>query len=140
MNSPLQNFSSIESPPAPVVEPPSASITWSWRTVLLTLALFLLAGLAEIGGGYLVWGWVRAMKPWWWALLGSAVLVSYGFIPTLQPSEATFARVYAVYGGVFIVLSYGWGWAVDGQRPDVGDCVGASIALVGVLLAWFWPR
>ena len=137
MDSPPQNFSSIESPP---VEPPSASITWSWRTVLLTLALFLLAGLAEIGGGYLVWGWVRAMKPWWWALLGSAVLISYGFIPSLQPSEATFARVYAVYGGVFIVLSYGWGWAMDGQRPDVGDCVGASIALVGVLLAWFWPR
>jgi hypothetical protein len=47
---------------------------------------------------------------------------------------------YAVYGGVFIALSYAWGWAVDGDRPDTGDWVGASIAVAGVALAWFWPR
>lgn len=32
-----------------------------------------------------------------------------------------FPQVYAVYGGFFILLSYLWGWAVDGVRPDVGD-------------------
>jgi drug/metabolite transporter superfamily protein YnfA len=48
--------------------------------------------------------------------------------------------VYAVYGGVFIVLSYAWGWALDGDRPDMGDWVGAAIAVAGVLVAWFWPR
>ena len=64
----------------------------------------------------------------------------YGLVPTLQPKEATFARVYAVYGGVFIVLSYAWGWAVDGDRPDRGDIIGGSIALAGVALAWFWRR
>jgi drug/metabolite transporter superfamily protein YnfA len=68
------------------------------------------------------------------------VLVLYGVIPTLQPSAATFARVYAVYGGVFIVMSYGWGWAVDKTRPDTGDFVGGAIALAGVAIAWFWPR
>ena len=131
----------IESPPVPIdTTPQSNGITWTAKTICLTLSLFLFAGLAEIGGGYLVWGYVRSHKPWWWALLGSLVLVCYGFIPTIQPSEANFARVYAVYGGVFIVLSYGWGWAVDGMRPDTGDFVGGSIALTGVLLAWFWPR
>jgi small multidrug resistance family-3 protein len=25
--------------------------------------LFVLAGLCEIGGGYLVWGWMREHKP-----------------------------------------------------------------------------
>jgi drug/metabolite transporter superfamily protein YnfA len=68
------------------------------------------------------------------------VLCAYGLIPTLQPAEASFSRVYAVYGGVFIVLSYLWGWAIDKVRPDVGDCVGAAISLVGVMLCWFWPR
>ncbi len=33
----------------------------------------------------------------------------YGFIPTLQPTS-NFGRLYAVYGGFFIVLSYAWGW------------------------------
>lgn len=68
------------------------------------------------------------------------MLCAYGFIPTLQPEQATFARVYAVYGGVFIVMSYGWGWALDSQRPDLGDWVGSAIALAGVMLCWFWPR
>jgi drug/metabolite transporter superfamily protein YnfA len=48
-------------------------------------------------------------------------------------------QLYAVYGGFFILLSYLWGWAVDGDRPDVGDWVGTAIAMVGVCLAFFWP-
>ena len=47
-------------------------------------------------------------KPWWWGLCGSVVLVVYGFIPCLQPMS-DFGRVYAVYGGFFIALSYLWG-------------------------------
>lgn len=68
------------------------------------------------------------------------MLCCYGLVPTLQPAEAGFARVYAVYGGVFVIMSYAWGAVVDGDRPDVGDWVGASIAVAGVLTAWFWPR
>ena len=59
-------------------------------------------------------------------------------IPTLQP--ASFGRVYAVYGGFFIVLSLLWGWNVDGVRPDRFDAVGAAIALAGVLVMMYWPR
>lgn len=46
--------------------------------------------------------------------------MGYGFIPTAQPPP-TFGRLYAVYGGFFIFLSYLWGWLVDGERPDRGD-------------------
>lgn len=31
--------------------------------MLITILLFLAAGLAEIGGGYLVWLWLREAKP-----------------------------------------------------------------------------
>jgi len=78
-------------------------------------------------------------KPWWFALLGSLILVLYGFIPCFQPTS-NFGRVYAVYGGVFIVLSYLFGWALDGIRPDVGDITGGGIAIIGVCIAYFWPR
>jgi small multidrug resistance family-3 protein len=49
-------------------------------------------------------------KPWWWAVCGSAVLMGYGFVPCAQPMS-DFGRIYAVYGGFFIVLSYLWGKA-----------------------------
>uniref|UniRef100_A0A383VXQ0 Uncharacterized protein n=1 Tax=Tetradesmus obliquus TaxID=3088 RepID=A0A383VXQ0_TETOB len=64
----------------------------------MTCALFVFAGLAEIGGGWLVWQTVRNKKPWYYLVGGFAGLMAYGLIPTLQPEGATFSRVYAVYG------------------------------------------
>jgi small multidrug resistance family-3 protein len=40
--------------------------------------LFVAAGFAEIGGGYLVWRWLREGDSWWVDLIGAAVLVGYG--------------------------------------------------------------
>lgn len=115
---------------------------WSAKSIVFSILLFVAAGFAEIGGGWLVWQTVRKGKPVFWAVFGSAILVLYGFIPTFQPSEIvnSFGRVYAVYGGFFIVLAALWGWALDGDRPDLGDIVGGLIALAGVLLMLFWPR
>jgi small multidrug resistance family-3 protein len=99
---------------------------------------FVLAGLCEIGGGYLVWLWLREGKSWWYAFFGAIILVIYGVIPTLQPAH--FGRVYAAYGGVFIVLSILWGWQVDRIQPDKFDMLGGLIALVGVGIIMYWPR
>jgi small multidrug resistance family-3 protein len=106
--------------------------------ILRSVALFVAAGLCEIGGGWLVWKWLRDGRPSWWGLSGGLVLILYGIIPTFQPSH--FGRVYAAYGGFFIVLSLLWGWHFDGNRPDWPDVLGATIALVGVSLMMFWPR
>jgi small multidrug resistance family-3 protein len=78
---------------------------------MLSILYFLVAGLCEIGGGYLVWLWLREGKSLWYGVLGAIILILYGALPTLQP--ANFGRVYATYGGVFIVLSLLWGWQVD---------------------------
>ena len=68
--------------------------------------------------------------------MGGAVLILYGVIPTFQ-EEAAFGRVYAAYGGVFIVLALLWGYFVDGWQPDKFDLLGAAIALVGVgIIIW----
>ncbi len=103
-----------------------------------SIIYFLIAGLFEIGGGYLIWLWIREGKPFSYAITGAAVLIAYGVIPTLQP--ANFGRVYAAYGGVFIVLSIIWGWSVDGIKPDRFDIIGGFIALVGVVVIMYWPR
>jgi len=106
--------------------------------MLRSLLLFVLAGLCEIGGGWLVWQWLRGGQSAAWGGAGALVLTVYGIIPTLQP--ATFSRTYAAYGGVFIALSFLWGWAVDSIVPDRFDLIGASIALVGVGVVMYWPR
>lgn len=96
--------------------------------------LFLLAGILEIGGGYLVWLWLREHRPLIVGVVGFAVLATYGIIPVFQPPEHPFGRVYAAYGAVFIILSVIWGWAIDGQRPDVRDILGMLVCLGGATL------
>lgn len=105
---------------------------------LKSVFYFIIAGLFEIGGGYLIWLWLRENKSFSYAVLGAGILVLYGVIPTLQP--ANFGRVYAAYGGVFIAMSLGWGWLVDKIAPDKFDLIGAAIAAVGVMIIMYWPR
>lgn len=107
-------------------------------TKVLSILIFVLAGLCEIGGGYLIWLWLREEKGAWLALGGAILLTAYGFVATLQP--ANFGRAYAAYGGIFIILSILWGWKIDNVAPDRLDWVGAVIILIGVLVMMYAPR
>ena len=108
------------------------------RALVQSAALFALAGLAEIGGGYLVWLWWRDGRAWPVGLAGGLALMLYGIVPTYQPAH--FGRVYAAYGGVFVVLSILWGWAIDRVAPDRWDVAGAAICLLGVAVIMYAPR
>jgi small multidrug resistance family-3 protein len=99
--------------------------------------LLIIGGLCEIGGGYLVWGWIREHKPLAWALLGAAILAAYGVVAALQPISE-FGRVYAAYGVSFIALA--WGIIVDGFRSDRWDLLGALICVVSVVVMVAPPR
>jgi len=103
-----------------------------------SIGLFVLAGLCEIGGGYLVWQWLREGRSLSFGLLGGVILMIYGVIPTFQ--NAHFGRVYAAYGGIFILLSLLWGWAIDGTSPDRFDVMGAFLCLAGVAVIMYVPR
>lgn len=71
---------------------------WTPQKIVYSIVLFIVSGIAEIGGGWLVFQAVRSGKPFWWGIVGSVILIIYGFIPTLQPIS-NFGRVFAVYGG-----------------------------------------
>jgi small multidrug resistance family-3 protein len=104
-----------------------------------SVALFLLAALAEIGGAWLVWQGVREERGLLWVGAGVVALGAYGFVATLQ-LDAHFGRILAAYGGVFVAGSLAWGMVVDGFRPDRFDYLGAAVCLAGVGLIMYGPR
>jgi small multidrug resistance family-3 protein len=110
----------------------------SWNKIAVSLIFFLIAGLCEIGGGYLVWLWLRDGMSWMLGVLGGFVLFAYGIVPTFQPSH--FHRIYAAYGGIFIVMALLWGWGFQGIKPDTFDIIGASISVAGVMIIYYMPR
>jgi small multidrug resistance family-3 protein len=116
-----------------------ASATFELVTVARSIALFLVAAVAEIGGAWLIWQGVREHRGLAWIGAGVIALGLYGFVATLQP-DANFGRILAAYGGVFVAGSLAWGMALDGFRPDRYDVTGALICLVGVAVIMYAPR
>ena len=106
---------------------------------LRSIALFVLAAIAEIGGAWLVWQGVREHRGVAFVGAGIVALGTYGFVATLQPN-AEFGRILAAYGGVFVAGSLAWGRIVDDYRPDRFDLTGAFICLVGVAVIMYAPR
>ena len=104
-----------------------------------SIALFVVAALAEIGGAWLVWQGVREHRGVAFVGGGIVALAAYGFIATLQP-DANFGRILAAYGGIFVAGSLAWGALVDGFRPDRFDLIGSTICLVGVGIIMYAPR
>lgn len=106
--------------------------------VIISLSLFFFAALLEIGGGYLVWLWLKENRRLGLGIIGGVILFIYGVIPTLQPEH--FGRVYATYGGIFIVSSIIWGFIVDKKKPDRYEIIGAFVALLGAAIIMYAPR
>lgn len=104
-----------------------------------SVALFVVAAFAEIGGAWLVWQGVRENRGLLWVGAGVIALGLYGFVATL-PADANFGRILAAYGGVFVAGSLAWGMAVDGFRPDRYDVIGAAVCLAGVAVIMHAPR
>ncbi|PAF51454.1 hypothetical protein BKH43_02090 [Helicobacter sp. 13S00401-1] len=100
--------------------------------MIKSILYFLLACIFEVGGGYLVWIWLKNDRPLWIGILGMVMLAVYGVVATLQTS--TFGRVFAGYGGIFIVFSIVWAMVFDKFKPDRFDIVGAVLILLGVFI------
>ena len=106
--------------------------------VLTSIVLFFVAAVAEIGGGYMVWKWLRERKGMLFGIIGGIVLFIYGVIPTFQPAQ--FGSVYAAYGGIFIISSILWGMFIDRKKPDRYEVIGSVIAVMGAVIIFYSPR
>jgi small multidrug resistance family-3 protein len=106
--------------------------------VLTSIVLFFVAALAEIGGGYMIWKWLRERRGILFGIIGGLILFIYGVIPTFQP--ANFGRVYAAYGGIFIISSILWGMFIDRKKPDQYEVIGSVVAVMGAVIIFYSPR
>ena len=104
-----------------------------------TVALYVVAALAEIVGCFAFWYWLRAGGHAAWLLPGIASLILFAWL--LARSDVAFAgRAYAAYGGIYIVSSLLWLWLVEGQLPDYWDLAGAALCLCGASVILLAPR
>lgn len=104
-----------------------------------SFAFYIAAAVAEISGCFAFWAWLRMGKSALWAIPGVVLLIL--FAASLTRIDTDYAgRAYAAYGGVYILASLGWLWAVEGSRPDRWDGLGAVIILVGAAVILLGPR
>ena len=105
----------------------------------MTYVIYTLAAIAEIGGCFAFWAWLRMDKPVWWLAPGVLSLMLFAWLLTLVPSDAA-GRTYAAYGGIYVAASIAWLWLAEGQRPDRWDITGAIICLAGTAIILFPAR
>lgn len=106
---------------------------------MTSLLFYLLAAFAEIAGCFSFWAWVRLGKSPLWIALGTVSLLFFAWILTKVDINIA-GRAYAIYGGIYIICSLVWLWAVEDTPPDKWDIIGAIICLLGASIILFAPR
>lgn len=103
------------------------------------LAWYVLAALGEIAGCFAFWAWLRLDKTPLWIIPGVASLALFATI--LTRSDAAYAgRAYAAYGGVYILTSMLWLWAIEGIKPNPWDITGGTVTLIGATIILYGSR
>lgn len=100
--------------------------------MLKTFGLFFLTAIAEIVGCYLPYLWLKQDKSIWLLVPAAFSLALFAWLLTLHPTSAS--RVYAAYGGVYVMVAVLWLWGVDGIRPTTWDIVGSLVAVAGMAI------
>jgi small multidrug resistance family-3 protein len=104
-----------------------------------SLAIYGLAALAEIGGCFAFWAWLKLGRSPWWALPGAVSLIVFALLLTRIDSAAA-GRAYAAYGGIYILASMVWMRMVEGAKPDRWDLTGLCLCLAGAAVILWAPR
>ena len=105
----------------------------------MTLPYYVAAAFAEIAGCFAFWAVVRHNASALWLAPGIASLILFAWL--LTHVDVAFAgRAYAIYGGIYIVASLAWLWAVESRLPDRWDIAGALVCIAGALMILYGPR
>lgn len=100
--------------------------------MLKTSLLFFLTALAEIVGCFLPWLWLKKSGSILLLIPAACSLALFVWLLTLHPAAS--GRVYAAYGGVYVMTALLWLRVIDGVRLTPYDWLGAAVASSGMLI------
>lgn len=100
--------------------------------MIKTTLIFFLTALAEIVGCFLPWLWLKKGASVLLLIPAALSLAAFVWLLTLHPAAS--GRVYAAYGGVYVVTALLWLRWVDGVRLSYTDWLGAAVAFCGMLI------
>lgn len=100
--------------------------------MIKTVVLFAFTAIAEIIGCFLPFLWLKKEGSAWLLIPAVISLSLFVWLLTLHPAAS--GRVYAAYGGVYVATALVWLRVVDGVKLSTVDWLGASIALLGMLI------
>jgi small multidrug resistance family-3 protein len=101
--------------------------------MITNLGLFFLAAFFEIFGCFAFWLYFRLEKTSWWLAFGVISLMLFAYALTKIDVEHA-GRVYAIYGGIYIVASLMWLILVEKESFNRWDIIGASVAMLGAFI------
>ena len=79
------------------------------------------------------WLYFRLERTPWWIALGVVSLVLFAYVLTKIDVENA-GRVYAIYGGIYIIASLIWLVLVEKDSFNRWDIIGASLAMIGAFI------
>lgn len=100
--------------------------------ILKTIGIFMVTAIAEILGCYLPYVWLRKSGGIWLLIPAALSLISFVWLLTLHPAAS--GRVYATYGGVYIIIALFWLKFIEKIKLNIFDLLGAAIILIGCLI------
>lgn len=104
-----------------------------------SLAVYVLAALAEIAGCFAFWAWLKLGRSALWLVPGMVALALFAWL--LTRVDTGFAgRAYAAYGGVYVAATVAWLWLAEGQVPSRWDLTGAAVCLLGMAIILLGPH
>lgn len=104
---------------------------------LLVGSLFFATAIAEILGCYLPYLVIRKNATAWLLLPAILSLAIFVWLLTLHPAAS--GRVYAAYGGAYVIVALLWLRVVDGVKLTMTDIIGACVTFVGMaIIIWGW--
>lgn len=106
--------------------------------VLSTVGLFFVTALMEILGCYFPYLILNQSKTHWYWVPTVLALAAFVWLLTLHPAAS--GRIYAAYGGIYILSALMWLRFVDQVALSRWDILGGAVVLIGAALIILQPQ
>ena len=101
--------------------------------MFIEFVIYFVAAFFEILGCYSFWMVFKLQKTSLWLVVGVFSLIMFAYLLTKVNLEFA-GRVYAVYGGIYIVSSLYWLFFVEKQAFNKFDIIGCIVVFIGILV------